>query len=330
MKTQMPPKPTPLPGILVTLKAGFDLAARHWWLALLPAVLDLFYWLGPRLSPRELVTQTTTLLADQTMLAEMNQQFLEAAQQTNLFTSLTIPFIGVPTLMRLIPEETPIVTQSIEIQNYGTWLALFLGLTIVGFLLTALYFSLIAQTIRQSDNGRVPLTKFLQHVTLTWGHLLLVGVGFLIASIIIFIPLLAISALLSLINPQLIIVVVLSGMMFIFWLAIFLGFTPHGLTLNQRTLSQALVESFQLVRLNYVSTITLLLVLTAISTLMNQLMLYADDGSWLTLSSILGHAFISTALVATSYVFYKDRIAIQLVAQRQPMPTDQIEETSNG
>ena len=203
----------------------------------------------------------------------MNQQLLTGAQQTNLFTSLTVPLIGVPTLMRLIPEEAPIVTQIIEIQQYSTWFILLCGLSIIGFLLTALYFSLIAQVVKRTENGHIPFTTFLRHVTSTWANLLLVGLGFLLAGLIIFIPLAVISVLLSLISPQLIFVVILSGMMFIFWLAIFLGFTPHGLTLHQRTLPQALVESFRLVRLNYVSTITLLMAITVISTLMNQLML---------------------------------------------------------
>ena len=330
MITQKPSKPTPLPGITATLKAGFEVTTKHWWIAILPALLDMFYWLGPRLSPYHLVEQAMSFLTNQAMLAEMNQQLLTTAQQTNLFANLTIPFIGVPTLMRLIPPQTPIVTQTIEIQNFGVWFGLLMAISIVGFLLTAFYFTLIAQAVKRPSNGRPPLKTFIRHVLSTWVYLIMVGMGVLLASLIIFFPLMILSTLLSLITPQLVILVLISGMMFIFWLAVFLGFTPHGLTLNNRPLTKAVWESVQLVRLNYISTITLLLAIAGITMVMDQLMHYADDGSWFTLSSIIGHAFVSTALVAASYVFYQDRIAIQWVAQRQTMPIDQIEETSNG
>ena len=330
MNTQTSPEPTPLPGIVATLKAGFDYTTQHWWLALIPALLDLFYWLGPRLSLRSLIEQATTLFANQAMLPDINEQLLAAAQQTNLFTSLTIPFIGIPTLMRLPPEATPLATQTTEVQSFGIWFALFIGFNIMGFLLTSFYFSLIAQAVKSSENGRQSPQRFVRRIMFTWGQLLLLALGLLLISIVIFFPLIIISTLLSLISPQLVFIILFSGMMLIFWLALFLGFTPHGLTLHDRTLRQAVLESVHLVRLNYTSAVTLLLVISGISLVMDELMTYADDGSWFTLSSILGHAFVSTALITTTYIFYRDRIAIQLVKQRHPLPTEQIKETSNG
>ena len=47
-------KPAPalpkLPGIIDTLSAGFQTVNRHLYLLLVPILLDLFYWLGPRLT----------------------------------------------------------------------------------------------------------------------------------------------------------------------------------------------------------------------------------------------------------------------------------------
>ena len=329
MMTQKSPKRTPLPGILPTLKAGFEVTGRHWWLVLLPALLDTFYWLGPRLSPRLLVEQAINTLAGQPLLAEMNDQLITAAQQTNLFTSLTIPFLGVPALMRLAPAETPLSPSIIEVQSLALWFFLFLGLSIAGILLTAFYFTLVARAVKQ-DQKQLALRQFLQRVLRTWGQLTLIGLGLLIAALIIFFPLLLIGYLLSLISGQLFFLVLLIGTMLLFWIAVFCGFAPHGLTLNGRSLFQAVTESVQLVRINYISTMLLLLAITSISTLMDYLLRLADDGSWLTLSSILGHAFVSTSLVAATYVFYQDRVTIQLIAQRHPLPIDPIEETSNG
>ena len=327
--TQKSPKRTPLPGILPTLKAGFEVTGRHWWLVLLPTLLDTFYWLGPRLSPRLLVEQTINTLTSQPLFAQMNDQLITAAQQTNLFTSLTIPFLGVPALMRLAPAETPLSPFIIEVQSLGMWFLLFLGLSVTGVLLTALYFSLVARAVKQGKSRLSP-GQFMRRVLRTWGQLTVIGLGLVIMALIIFFPLLIIGYILSLISAQLFILVLLIGTMLLFWIAVFCGFAPHGLTLNGRSLFQAVTESVQLVRINYISTMILLLAITGISTLMDYLLRFADDGSWLTLSSILGHAFVSTSLVAATYVFYQDRVTIQLIAQRHPLPIDPIEETSNG
>lgn len=326
---QKSPKLAPLPGILPTLKAGFEVTSRHWWLVLLPAFLDIFYWLGPRLSPRLLVEQMANTLGTQPFWADMSDQFLTAAQQTNLFSSLTIPFLGVPALMRLTPAETPLAPSVIQIRSIGMWVLLFLGLTIVGVLLTALYFSLVARAVKQNKNHTTSRI-FARQVIRIWGQLIIIGLGLVLAAMIIFFPLMIIGYVLSLISAQFFTIMMLIGMMLLFWLAVFCGFVPHGLTLNGRSLLQALTESIQLVRLNYISTMLLLLAITGISTIMDQLLLFADDGSWLTLSSILGHAFVSTGLVAATYVFYQDRVTIQLIAQRHPLPIDPIEETNNG
>jgi hypothetical protein len=276
-----------------------------------------------------LVEQITSTLAQEPLFAQMNSELLTAAQQTNLFTNLTIPFLGVPALMRLAAAETPVTPVIIEVPSLGMWFLWILALSVAGILLTALYFSLVARAVKQ-ENGRLSSKQFIKHVLRTWGQLILMGLGLVLATLIIFFPLTLIGYILSLINAQLFFVVLLIGAMLLFWLAVLLGFAPHGLTLNGRSLPQAIIESVQLVRLNYISTMILLLAITGISTLMDNLLLFADDGSWLTLSSILGHAFVSTSLVVATYIFYQDRVTIQLIVQRHPLPIDPIEETSNG
>jgi hypothetical protein len=329
MMTKNSPKLTPLPGILPTLKAGFEVTSKHWWLVLLPLLLDTFYWLGPRLSPRLLIEQAVATLGTQPFFAEISGQMLATAQQTNLFTSLTIPFLGVPALMRLTPDKTPLAPSVIEVPSLGSWFLLFFGLTIVGVFLTALYFSLVARAVKQGSR-RLSVAQFIRRVFRTWMQLLLIGLGLLVMALFIFFPLTIVAYVLGLVNAQLFLIVLLIGMMLLFWLALFIGFAPHGLTLNGRSLPQAIIESVHIVQLNYRSTMLLLLAIVGISTLMDQLLTFADDGSWFTLSSILGHAFISTSLVTATYLFYQDRITIQLIAQRQSLTIDPVEETTNG
>ena len=55
----------PPPGVIVSLKAGFDAVANNIALILLPIVLDIFLWLGPRLSVGGLVNPFFKLVFDE-------------------------------------------------------------------------------------------------------------------------------------------------------------------------------------------------------------------------------------------------------------------------
>ena len=73
---------------------------------------------------------------------------------------------------------------------------------------------------------------------------------------------------------------------------------------------RATLESFQILRRNMLAALAMLLMMLVISRALDWLLLLAEDGSWFTLVSILGHAFVSTALVAATFIFYRDRYAI--------------------
>ena len=48
-------EPTPPVGVIESLTTGFETVASHLGLLLFPALLDLFLWLGPRLSIDNLI-----------------------------------------------------------------------------------------------------------------------------------------------------------------------------------------------------------------------------------------------------------------------------------
>jgi hypothetical protein len=52
--------------------------------------------------------------------------------------------------------------------------------------------------------------------------------------------------------------------------------------------------------------------------LLQQVLRWADDGSWLTLGTITGHAFVSTALIVATFLFYRDRV--RPAAQQNVLP----------
>ena len=129
----------------------------------------------------------------------------------------------------------------------------------------------------------------------------------------IWLPLLPIALALLLLGGELLASMVLwTGFALV---AIYLAFSLHGIFLNERPTGRALVESVRLVRRHLSSTIALFLWVFLLRALLRMLWMLADNGSWFTFISILGHSFISTALVAATFIFYRDRYALEFAAQ---------------
>jgi len=302
----------PPPGVWRTIAAGFDLTTKHLWLLILPILVDAFLWLGPRLSSRPIIEQMVGVLPQDEALADITAQLLELAPRTNLFTSLSVPFIGIPVFMiGATPENTPLPVQVTELTDPLIWLGLFLLFSIVGVLITAVYFTLIAQTIRQQDEQPIlTASKFVSRVTTTWLKLLGFGIVIFIASFIIYIPLLIIAFVAALISQILATLVLLIGPVLILWLLIFTYFVPHDLSLFGHQLHLAVITSVQLVRLYFNPMLGLLLVILLIRNILGSLLILADDGTWFTSVGILGHAFIMTSLTTATFIFFRDRYVV--------------------
>lgn len=318
MRTHGKENSTSPPGVWQTIAAGFDLTAKHFWLILLPVLLDSFYWLGPRLSVRPLVERFVTLLPADPAVAEITEQLIALAPRTNLFTSLSVPVLGLPALMvGAAPPETPLPTRVFELESLGLWLALFLLFSVVGLLLTAVYFSLIAQEVgRQPGNtSRLPLAMLLGRMIGLWGKLLGLTLLVIALAVMVYVPLLPLSLLFGLFSALLAAFVLMAGPVLILWLIIYLFFAPHGLALNGRSLLQSATESIYLVRAHLFSVVGLMMILFLGRNILATILLLADDGSWLTLASIFGHAFVMTSLVAATFIYYRDRYSVSLVVE---------------
>src|SRR5215510_8921465 len=89
----------PPPGVIGSLKAGFDAVSNHVTLILLPLALDVFLWLGPRLSIGGFVDPffklmfneartTLTSSADLKRFADFQSGFIDVLQRFNLLSLL--------------------------------------------------------------------------------------------------------------------------------------------------------------------------------------------------------------------------------------------------
>ncbi len=83
-------------------------------------------------------------------------------------------------------------------------------------------------------------------------------------------------------------------------------FSPHGILAYQRRMWASVIESIRLVRFSFPGTALLLLVLMVISEGLDFLWNVPADESLILLLAIAGHAFVTTSLLATSFIYYRD------------------------
>ncbi|MFN2140612.1 MAG: hypothetical protein ACK2U5_09030 [Candidatus Promineifilaceae bacterium] len=299
-------------GVWSALSTGFDLTARHPWLLLLPMLLDLFIWLGPRLRFQAIIEQLVANVPPEVEVMEITQQLVEMGPLTNLFTVLSVPLIGVPTLLSgLTPETTPLAARALDIENGAEWAALILFLGLAGLLLTAVYYVTISFVVssKQETADNESDNNWFARIGLSWLRLIGLAILFLLAALVVYIPVSIVGAIFFMMNATLGTFALLLAPFVLIWIIIYMSFAPPGVTLRNRPVFKAVKESLLLVQGNLTVVLAMLLFIILIGALVDWLLILAENGTWFTLFNILIHAFVSTSLVTAFFVLYEDRSA---------------------
>ncbi|HQE91809.1 MAG TPA: hypothetical protein PLH19_03890 [Anaerolineae bacterium] len=314
-------EPRPPLGILACLAAGFEITARHPTTLAVPLLLDVFLWLGPRLSLSPLfvamerlfrqlfLTENLAALPDaqQTSLL-LSQTLNDLAARYNLFSMLTpAPLLGVPALMtsRMTVERPLGPRQEMVIASVLVALLVGVVLPVVGMGLSALYLRSIGR--RVIDETEVPLVGSPTFLAL-WGKFMLFAliVGIIVAMLSMIG--LSLAALVGLLSTGLALLVLMSVFSLAMFTVFHLVFAIPGIVQLQHSLFRAIRESILLTRGDFVNVTFLILLMLIISRGFNVVWTLPDPATWANLIGIAGHAFVSTALTATLFVFYQDRL----------------------
>jgi hypothetical protein len=94
--------------------------------------------------------------------------------------------------------------------------------------------------------------------------------------------------------------------MAVIWLIVPVYFSAHGIFTYQMNALNAILNSLRMIRFTLPTTFLFLLLLTVIGQGLRFLWVTPAQDSWWMLVGILGHAFISTALLAASFIYYRD------------------------
>ncbi len=303
------------PRMLGSIGSGFNIIANHIGMILYPVCLDIFLWFGVHIRFKTLLEP---LVADfhQQLLKNTPSDMMEMVKNTfdlwqillerfNLLIFLRSFPVGVPSLMASQAAiETPLGAPTfIEAASGLSILFWILIATLIGIALGTLFFSEMAR-ITSLEPGPfslpVLLNQFGQTLVLTF---MLIAILF-----VLFIPVGFLSSLLSIFNMA-----IAQGALFLFsfvliWLAIPLFFSPHGIFAKAFNAPRAVFASLRLSRVFLPNTSLFILAVLILSQGLDVVWQIAPPNSWMMLVGIFGHALINSALLAATFIYYRDAV----------------------
>ena len=316
IETQILPPP---PGIIGSLRAGFDVTAGHITAILMPVALDLILWLGPRLSLNTLAQPVLGYIQqgmtanggfkpdDVTSMMTLYQQSFKAFNVLALLR--TFP-IGVASLISgKLPGLTPLgLPTTMQIDSYLNLVGLVFLLTLIGWLFGGLYFRWVAAIVTP-ENLPSTLGALLQT--------LFYSVVWVLVCWILGLPIIFTVSLIFMFNSVVGEVVLVILAFISMWLIVPVFFSPHGIFVKKQNAFASILGSFQMARFTLPTSSLFVLTVFLLAYSSNFLWAIPTNDSWLTLVGILGHGFVTTALLASSFKYYRDMTAwLQTVLAR--------------
>jgi len=305
----------PPPGVIASLQAGFDIVSSRIALIVVPLLLDMFLWLGPRVSVGDLFSvvlanwiaffRRNGLPAQELAMYTTNAPaMMDTADKFNwLIWMRTFP-IGVPAMMFDLPKEMPVQTPLgtqvvVQVPSLLWMIGWVLSLTVIGWMLGGWYFRLVAGASLGENEAGIDLGRaFFQTI--------LLSVVWRIGSTILLIPVVFVIALFVAISPLVAQVIAFLIMFFAFWLVVPLMFMPHGIFVRRQNALISILSSLRMARFTLPTSSMFIMGGFILWFGLDYLWKIPANDSWLMLVGIAGHAFIVTTLLAASFVYYRD------------------------
>ncbi len=301
--------------IVDTLTAGFTTVTKKPWLGAVPVVLDLFLWLGPKLSIAPVIQkmiasfrEAMAIMASsggqdanlQIMFERMLEELQGTFAQTNWLSLLAWGRLGLPSIASSKPI-VPGVDRVIEISGYQQLLATQILIMALGLFIACIFLGILAQEIRGES---FDLGKLARRVPLYWWRMALIFLPLSIALFLLFSASFLFGAFAFFIWVS------------ILWALLYLSFVPQAITLAETKPLSAVWTSFAVVRHNFWSALGLILLSNLIATGLGLILRNLLGSVPGTLVAILANAYVGTGLAAAAFVFYRDRLTAWRDSQR--------------
>jgi hypothetical protein len=236
--------------------------------------------------------------------AEAIQAFyLAVLEQFNLFTFLRSYPVGVFSLFSSsAPAQHPLGAPAfLEVPTIGLVFLYGILLTLAGLFLGTLFFREMARF-----TGENLVDHKLRSALWHYGQTILLTLILLLLVLLIAVPLTLAFSFLTLFSPMIGQIVLFMIIVFVLWLVVPMVFAPHGIYFSQQNAMAALLTSVRMVRFHLPGTSIFLLIVILLGEGLKIIWRFPPAGSWMAMIGLLGNAFVSTALLAATYIYYRD------------------------
>jgi len=311
--TQPQVLPTP-PRPIASFIKGFDVVTNHIVLILFPVVVDLFLWLGPHLRVSKLMGEFSLGMSPlpgaeapeiSTMMSANQEVLRTLGERLNLFIGLRTFPVGIPSLMLStlpirIPNGSPLM---FEIQKGSLALLLFLSIVLVGFILGTFYYIMVSEAVLSDGVQLSKVVRFWPKMSL---HIFVLTMIWAVILISVSIPATCLISMMILGGLSLgpFAVLIFGGL--ILWALFPLFFSPHGIIVHKYSVWETIKAGIRLSNITLPTTGLFLIILILLSQGLDLLWRIPPEDSWLTILGVAGHGFVTTGLVASSFVYYQD------------------------
>jgi hypothetical protein len=301
------------PRLFPTLVSGFNTVANNIWLIAIPVVLDAALWLAPKLRMDQLILPRLSDMSKnllqlegtdlQSTLDSMQKMWVQFFTHFNLAAMIRTFPIGVPTFLSretIVDSPIPNTLQYQVPSTRNAFLILF-ALILIGFFFGSLYFNSLAQVTAKSKE-KINFEKLL----FQFGQSIAMALILIIVVLILAFPAIMLLSAILFINAQLADFAFLLGIFAVFWLVMPLVFSPHGIFVINQKAFPSMMLSMRMIRYFLPGTGMFVVTAAVISEGLNLVWAIPESTSWLMTVSIFGHAFIVTALLAASFIYYRE------------------------
>ncbi len=301
------------PRLIPSLVEGFNAVASRIYLIFFPIAIDLFLWFGPLVRVKDLLMPVMLRTAELSgeaygeqgaeIIKSSNELWAALLDEFNLLFGIRSYPIGVPSLMiSQGAQHNPLGALRIfEVASFEQAFYLVVGLSIAGVILGSLYFFLVARAASKMSEP-FSFSGFFRSI----GQSMLLSLILIAILILLGFPVMCLISSLVYILPGLgMLPFVVMGLALV-WIGLPLWFSPHGIFIGNMNASQSIVTSFKLVRSMMAGSGMFLIVVIMLSNGLDSLWSTPGVGSWMLLIGIFGHGFISSGLLASTFVFYRE------------------------
>jgi hypothetical protein len=310
------------PGVVDTLTAGFTTINRIIWVLALPILLDVFLWLGPRLSIEPVGQQILDWYGRQTAVAaaagspmvitseQLRQSVAGPMASFNLFSVIALNVAGLPSFMANQSIDRPAAA---EIHDLVILLLLVIGLALGGLLPGAAFLTLIGQVVR-GQSISLENHQIYSRIVRVWLYLVAFVVGAFILALVIALPVSAILSIILMISQAFgAIMILLAGALLqvaFFASIIYLFFLVDAIVISEVHPLRAGWNSILVVARSFWPSLGFIMlsfiILTGTQIIWSR-MVSPQLGP---LPCIVANAYIASGLTAASMLFYQNRLAL--------------------